>query len=347
MASPGRGSSTHMTTGSKTDLKSEILKEGHAFSFYQIIRLLGSIQKRTAKNRPSKGGVFEKIRIKPHLSMAFPVSDVEKIEERDDPDSDQLLITANMMGLYGSTSPLPTFYTEELIAEEARDESVSRDFIDIINQRLYELLYRCWIKYRQYLQVIEVQHAPDLERLFCLLGLGEEVLRKEIDDPQSLLRYIGLFSQFPRSALGLKTLLQDALGSIPLKVISCVERNATIDLDQRCCLGVSGCSLGNDAYLGQEIADRMGKFRIQVGPVNEKEFQTFSPGNKAYERLISLTKIYLTEPIEYDLELILAKGQAQTVCLSDADHAMLGVSSLVFSGEYMDEIRTIFTPRLN
>ena len=347
MACPGRGSSTHMTTGFKTDLKSEILKEGHAFSFFQIIRLLGCLQKTDSKNRPAGGGVLENIRIKPSLSMAFPAADVEKIEERGDPESHEFRITANMMGLYGSTSPLPTFYTEELLAEEARDESVSRDFIDLINQRLYELLYRCWIKYRLYLQVIEVQHAPDLERLFCLLGLGEKVLRKEIAEPQSLLRYLGLFSQYPRSAVGLETLLQDALGDIPLRVISCVERKATIDIDQRCCLGVSGNSLGHDAYLGQEIVDKMGKFRIQVGPVNEKVFQTFSPGNKAYERLIFLIKIYLTEPMEYDLELILSKGQAQTVCLNDAVHAMLGVSTWVFSGDYMDEVRTIFTPRLD
>ena len=279
--------------------------------------------------------------------MAFPAADVEKIEERDDPEADQYLITANMIGLYGTASPLPTFYTEELMVEEAGDESVSRDFIDIFNHRLYELLFSCWGKYRQYLQVLETQHAPDLERLFCLLGLGEKVLRRGISQPQRLLRYIGLFSQFPRSAVGLKALLRDALGDIPLTIIPCIERKATIPENQCFQLGVSGCSLGTSAYLGQEIADRMGKFRIQVGPVDEKVFQTFFPGNNAYEQLNFLTRIYLTEPLAYDLELILPKGQAQTVCLGDADHDMLGVNSWVFSGESMDEVRTIFTPQLS
>ena len=336
-----------MTTAFKTDLKLKLLKEGHAFSFFQIIRLLGCVEDSPGQNRPAGRGGLNNIRVRSNLSMAFPAADVEKIEERDDPETDQYLITANMIGLYGTASPLPTFYTEELMAEEAGDESVSRDFIDIFNHRLYELLFSCWSKYRQYLQVLETQHAPDLERLFCLLGLGEKVLRRGISQPQRLLRYIGLFSQFPRSAVGLKALLRDALGDIPLTIIPCIERKATVPENQRFQLGVSGCSLGTSAYLGQEIADRMGKFRIQVGPVDEKVFQTFFPGNNAYEQLNFLTRIYLTETLAYDLELILPKGQAQTVCLGDADHATLGVNSWVFSGESMDEVRTIFTPQLS
>ena len=336
-----------MTTAFKTDLKRQLLKEGHAFSFYQVIRLLGHLQAGTAKKGPAGRRELNNIRVRPNLSMAFPASDVEKVEERNDAEAVQFLITANILGLYGTASPLPTFYTEELIAEEANDESVSRDFIDIVNHRLYELLFRCWAKYRQYLQVLEMQHAPDLERLFCLLGLGEKGFREEIPEPYRLLRYIGLFSQFPRSVVGLKALLRDALGNIPLTIIPCVEHKARIPETQRCCLGVSGGTLGKNAYLGHELADRMGKFRIQVGPVNAKVYQTFFPGNEAYERLAFLTRLYLTEPLAYDLELILARGQAKTVCLGNAQHAMLGTNTWVFSGDYPEEVRTVFTPRLN
>jgi type VI secretion system protein ImpH len=336
-----------MKTAFKTDLKLDMLKKGHAFSFYQVIRLLGHMQAGTAKRGSTDRRGLNDIRIRPNLSMAFPASDVEKVEERGEDEAGDYLITANILGLYGSTSPLPTFYTEELIAEETNDESVSRDFIDIINHRLYELLFRCWAKYRQYLQVLEEQHAPDLERLFCLLGLGEKELRDEISEPYRLLRYIGLFAQFPRSVAGLKALLRDALGDIPLTIIPCVERKAKIPETQRCCLGISGCILGQNAYLGEELADRMGKFRIQVGPMNTSEFQTFFSGNEAYERLTFLTRLYLTEPLAYDLELIQAKDQARTVSLGNAEHAMLGTNTWVFSGEYLNEVRMILTPRLN
>ncbi len=334
-----------MTTAYETDLKRELLNEGHAFSFYQVVRLLGHLQAGAAKKRPAVRRWLNDIRVRPNLSLAFPASDVEKVEARGEDEAGAYLITANILGLYGSTSPLPTFYTEELIAEEAEDESVSRDFIDIINHRLYELLFRCWAKYRQSLQVLEVQHAPDLERLFCLMGLGEKEIRNEIPEPHRLLRYIGLFAQFPRSIAGLKTLLRDALNNIPLTIIPCIERKARISEMQRFCLGVSGCILGQNIYLGQELADRMGKFRIQVGPLNTSEFQAFFSGNEAYDRLSFLTRLYMTEPLTYDLELILAKDQARTVCLGNVEHAMLGTNTWVFSGDYLDEVRTIFTPR--
>jgi len=334
-----------MTEAFQTDLKLELLKMGHAFSFYQAIRLLGKMPAGPANKPVASRRAWDHIRVRPNLSMAFPAADVETIEEVKDAQTGQYLITANILGLYGSTSPLPTFYTEELIDEEARDESVSRDFLDIVNHRLYELLFRCWAKYRQYLQVLELQHGPDLERLFCLLGLGEKELREELPDSHRLLRYIGLFSQFPRSMSGLKALLRDALGDIPLTIVPCVERKARIRASQRCCLGIGGCTLGKNAYLGQELSDRMGKFRIQVGPVDAKVYQTFFPGNEAYEQLTLLTRLYLTEPLAYDLELILSKGQARTVCLGNTEHAMLGANTWVFSGEYLNEVRTILEPR--
>ena len=72
-----------MTTAFKTDLKLELLKKGHAFSFFQIIRLLGCIEESPGQQRPAGRGVLNNIRVRPNLSMAFPAADVEKIEERD------------------------------------------------------------------------------------------------------------------------------------------------------------------------------------------------------------------------------------------------------------------------
>ena len=50
----------------------------------------------------------------------------------------------------------------------------------------------------------EEKSPQDLERLYCLVGLGEKKLQQEALEPYRLIRYLGLFTQFPRSALGLK-----------------------------------------------------------------------------------------------------------------------------------------------
>jgi type VI secretion system protein ImpH len=345
MAGQARGSSPHLNPDPKANLKLELLKEGHAFSFFQVMRLLRFFARQSPEAPKSPSDFSQKIRIKPNLSLAFPASDVERIEELEDSDDAQFLITVNFLGLYGSGSPLPTFYTEDLIDEAAEDESVSRDFIDILNQRLFALLFECWSKYQQYLQVVEQENSVYIDRLFCLLGLGEKKIRKEIAEPSRLLRYIGLFTQFPHSALGLKTLLSDALGIAPVEVIPCVERIAKIPQSQTLRLGISGCRLGDDTHLGDELPDRMGRFRIRLGPLTGADFKRFSPGTEDFQRLSLLTDLYFVEPLEYDVELILAGKEARTVCLGDPTRASLGEDSWIFSTAELGEVQAIFSPQ--
>ena len=344
MAGQVGGSSPHLNPAPKAGLKLELLKEGHAFSFFQAMRLLRFFARQSSGASKSPADRSQKIRIRPSLSLAFPASDVERIEELGDRDDAQFLITVNFMGLYGCASPLPTFYTEDLIDEEVEDESVSRDFIDILNQRIFTLLFECWGKYQQYLQVVEQENSAYINRLFCLLGLGEKTTRKEITEPGRLLRYIGLFTQFPHSALGLETLLRDAFGATSVKVIPCVERIAKIPSSQTLRLGVSACRLGDDTYLGDELPDRMGKFRIRLGPLTAADFKRFSPGTEEFKRLVFLTDLYFVEPLEYDVELILAGREAKTVCLGDPERASLGVDTWIFSTHELGEVRTIFSP---
>jgi len=191
--------------------------------------------------------------------------------------------------------------------------------------------------------VTEEHNDLDLERLFCLLGLGESKLRRSIPDARGLLRYIGLFTQFPHSATGLITILRDALEDVPVALVPCIPRMAKIPEPQRLKMGLSGSTLGVDAFVGEEIEDRMGKFRIQIGPLSQADFLRFTPGRPGHVKLTALTELYITEPFEYEVELILAAKQAQTVCLGDSVRSVLGVTTWVFSEESLGEVRTRFT----
>jgi len=282
------------------------------------------------------------IRVRPALNLAFPAADIAKIENVQYEEQDRYNITATFFGLYGSSSPLPTFYTEDLINEAGQDESVSRDFLDIIHHRLYSLLFQAWLKYRLFFQVAEEHSDAHIERLFCLLGLGDPDQRRKIPDVHGLLRYIGLFTQFPHSATGLITILRDALEDVPVQLASCIHRMAKIPESQRMKMGISGSALGVDTYVGEEIEDRMGKFRIQIGPLNQADFLRFTPGNPGYVKLTTLTELYITEPFEYEVELILAANQAKTVSLGDPVRSVLGVTTWVFSQKSLGEVRTRF-----
>ena len=352
------GKNRRSASGLNSELRRDLFQKSREFSFQQMIRLLKNFGKASNSLPLSDENILANIRVRPKLDLGFPAADIDRVEmlpnknqeenqeEKESENQDKYLITANMLGLYGTSSPLPTFYTEELLEEAAQDESVSRDFIDIFNQRLFELLYQCQCKYNQFLQVREEKNIFHLERLFCLLGLGEKEFRQTVtaENSYSLLRYIGLFTQFPRSASGLTALLRDALNGVKIEIIPCVKRRAAIPLEQKLSLGLSGCRLGKNTYLGEEISDRMGKFRICIGPLEKKEFEQFSPGHQTYDKVVFLTNFYLSDPLAYDLELIMAGGQTQTVCLGDPSSSNLGMNSWVFSGKKLAEVRTLFSP---
>lgn len=336
MAGQVRGAASHIIR--------DLLKNGHSFSFFQVIRLLRLLDPEPLDSRRQEPFRSQQISIRPDLSLAFPAADVTKVENPS-PEKFNFEVTATFLGLYGSSSPLPTFYSEDLIDETIAAESVTRDFIDIISGRVFSLFFRCWTKYRQFLKVAEESSHQDLERLFCLLGLGEKQLQEDALEPYRLIRYIGLFTQFPRSALGLETLLQDALGGLDVKVISCLKRRARIPPDQCSVLGSSTCTLGDNTFLGQEIEDRTGKFRIQIGPLNQDQFYSLLPGRPNHHRLAFLTQFYLTDSLEYELELILTEGEVSTTCLGAEEWSRLGLDTWVFSGEAPGEVRSIFHPQ--
>lgn len=337
MAGEDRGTSPDIK---KLDLKLSLLKEGASFSFFQAMRLL---RRYVSTQEVPEDSEFSNILIEPLLSLAFPAADIQNIEEFSDADITTYKITANFFGLYGVSSPLPTFYTEDLMDEVNNDSRAAKDFIDIIHHRLYHLLFKSWMKYRQFQQVNEERNAAHITRLFCLLGLGETSFRQNIENSEQLLRYIGLFSQSPRSALGLKTLLQDYL-HLPVDILPCVLRKARIPEDQQLKLGSVNSALGVDSFLGETIDDRMGKFRILIGPLDAQNYRDFLPGSKMYNRLVFLTGLFVLDPLEYDIDVTMAENQAQKVCLGREQWSSLGRDTWLFSGESMGKTTSRFYP---
>lgn len=280
----------------------------------------------------------ERVRVRPDLSFAFPAADVAGMELI----ADDLLITATFLGLYGSSSPLPTFYTEDLMDEAAADSSVSRDFLDILHQRMYQLYFQIWSKYRLFIRMAEEKNPFDRERLFCLIGLGEKELHGNLQvDAWSLLRYAGLFMQV-RSAEGLETLLRDALGMGCIHVEQCLSRRVPIPRDQQMRMGISGMRLGVDTVVGSEVHDRMGKFRILLGPLKKKEFDSFLPGTALHGKLVWLIRLYIIDPFDFDLKITLAAGEVRPISLGDLNGPRLGWNTWCFSGFTLGEVSTLF-----
>jgi type VI secretion system protein ImpH len=320
---------------SPAGLKDELLAHGPEFSFFQALRLLTLI----AKSRP--GSEATAVRVRPELSMAFPATDVSKISEL--PADQGFEITATFLGLYGVSSPLPSFYTEDLFADQRDESTATRDFADILHRRIFQLLFEAWKKYRMYIQVTEENNPVHLGLLYSLSGLSA---RGGEDDPNGnltpLLRYTGLLGAHPRSALALQTMLSDYLGGAPVEIEQAVPRTVKISPDQHFTLGSEDHLLGENCVLGEEIVDRQGKFRVRIGPLDRWRFRSVLPGGENHARLTEMIRAFVVDPLQHDFELILDEGEADHATLGTPAWSRLGMDTVLFTGNLPNTLNVVF-----
>ncbi len=307
----------HRTQNS--DLIERLIEKSSQFSFIQAYRLLCLILKEKGVSE-----VEEIIRIRPKLSLDFPGTDIVKIEKRETNHSYQFDITTTFLGLYGASSPLPTYYTEMLLEEKEEDRSITRDFIDILNNPLYHLLFQRWSKYELGYKIIEEQDTATIDRLYALIGLKIEEFREKVENHKIFLSYIGLISQFPRSATSLEILLKKILNLQDLEIVQCVFRWASIPQEQWLHLGQFNHSLGESTYLGEKIQDRMGKFAIIIEIKELKELLYLLPFTEKYKQLIQIIDFYLDQPLKWDLIVKLDSTIINPIKLGQQETGYLG-----------------------
>ena len=316
------------------DIKKLLVEKGRRIPFVQSIRLLRLLVQQNSGQPLDEDEIFKYIRVRPELSLDFPGRDVNSIEVIDsDPETeiDKFRVTVTFLGLYGSSSPLPTFYTEDLLDEQREDISITREFLDVINNPFYKFFYKVWKKNSLSLRYAEDPDDSVSDILFSLLGLGDSAVREEIPGCSRYLKYIGLTSQKPRSAEGLRVLLSDNIDEPEVQVHQCINTNTSIPSDQRCLLGVQGNELGSSSYLGSCIEERMGKFRIEFGPLTGDRFQRLLPDKPAHEIIEQSVQFYVDQPLDWDIELVVDGNQLQTSRLGSKNWGQLGWNTWIFS----------------
>lgn len=288
-----------------------LLAKGRDYAFFQALRLL-------RLRFPNDEAFSDGVRIRPDLGLGFPECDVLAIDQDD---TGRYHLQASFFGLYGVTSPLPTFYTEDLIDEQLQGHSAGRDFLDILHAALYPLLFRAWEKHRLWMAIGERRDLGRLNLVRSLIGLADADPQWRQQAPQ-LLRYAGIFNQFPRSALGLEQLLRSTLDGDPVEVVPCVLSHVPIDDQARCRLGMQGNVLGQDSLLGQQVSDRSSTLDIRIGPLDALRFHLLMPGATLYKRIERLTALYLHTPVNCRLVLSLKPAQQGGTRLGDGWHRL-------------------------
>lgn len=310
------------TNREEPDLMSgDLAKNPKKYSFFQVIRLL----KRIAGKKMSFSEFLRNhVRIRPELSLGFPGTDVCDIRDISTEGFPRFEITASFLGLYGPASPLPTYYTEDVIAEALDEENVKKDFLDIFNDPVFKLFYETWSKYRLSVKIIDESDAEGLERLYSLVGLSDPRMRRRLPESQALLRYAGLFLSSCRSAQGLQTLIADFFGLPGVEIEQCAAQQVPIDRDQQCLLGRQACEVGGDSHIGSQIMDRSSKIHIRCGPVDKARFHDICPGTDRYEQLVRVINAYLDQPLSVDIRFVVYRDEIGTTTLGGPSWCRLG-----------------------
>ena len=311
-------------------LRDDLGKHASEFQFFQAVRLLRLLRTKV-EGESFDEELWRQVTIRPTLSLAFPPNDIESLEWGGP--AGKPVLDVNFFGLYGVASPLPTFYTEDLIEEKIEDGTAARDFLDILHGRLYPLLYEAWEKNRISLRAYE-KGEKEIENLFHVFtGLSLPVFREVDPLASTALRYAGLLTQHPRSAKGLEAILSDVLGGVPVEVSQCVERHVAIPEEQRLALG-RRLSLGEETVLGDRVPNRTNQVLIRIGPINNELFETLLPGRENLRKIAFWKEFYLLDPLLAELEILLSDTDPRPTCLGGDSRNRLGLDAWLEYGSF-------------
>lgn len=315
----------------------------YRFNFSQAVSLLESYthqeeQVSVGMNGPCE---LESILFRPYASLGFSSADVKKvdfIEAKSPTKKDKFRIEITFMGLYGTVSPLPAFYTQEII-RYVEGESNRRDFFDLFHHRAISLHYRITCKYRLTHGLQPGLNDQVANWLFALIGLHGV---KQLDDVplkrlHRLLSNLGLLATQNRSGAMVSKIISAYFAGVPVKVEEFLLRDVIIRQDQQVRLGQVQTTLGQDMAIGIKVKDRAGKFRLWLGALDFEQFKEFLPSGEEYHELIALTRYLLQDPLAFDVGLVLKQQQVPKLSLSKTQPCRLGWYSWLGTPEAGDK----------
>lgn len=278
----------------------------------------------------------EGIRFRHDPRMTFSAGDVSSVRLQEQPvrpgDPFSAIhpvfeVTTAFLGLTGSVTPLP-FYMAEEIAQEDPERAPRREFLDLFHHRLLSLFSRIRARYD-----VASEHASGgtdrwSQRMLSMCGItGEERLSPKLS-AWRLLRLAPLLSLRARTARGLEVFLEDVLEAelegARITLRQFVGSWAEIDVPQRMQLGRVNSQLGRDTVIGSRIFFRGGKYQIRIGPLTERAYRRFLPDGDMLPVVREAVEVFVRDPLDYALDLVLGSDVAAGFKLSRTSPALLG-----------------------
>ena len=300
-------------------------------SFFTLIQLIERYYQPAAQVGELGPAEQEIFRFRAGPSLAFPTRDVAEVKEITSLESDESIavkpqyeVTANFLGLLGTVSPLPAFFSERVLQDEDA-ETNQRALFDLFHHRLLSLFYKAGLKYRYQFSFQEDCLDATSQRLLALAGFGPATsIQSAANRPASLLRYAGLLYHRPRSASVLQTALTDFLRGLRVAVTQCIPRWVPIQASQMVSLGRANGTLGMSAMVGSKVRTCVSSFRITLGPMPYEQFIRFLPPGSGFSDVIKFARLFITDLLDWDLELRVFEAGIPRVTVASTPPLLMG-----------------------
>lgn len=302
-------------------IESDIIENGSSYDFFQAYRLLQSINDTypVTARRPAR-----KIDVRPELGLGYAESDISEVKALDKQRGYE--VVSQLAGLYGVASPLPDFYTEELLDNEWDELNAPREFLDLLHKQLFPKLYSAWRLYKLNFNTVEKEESNYWQLLYSLLGDTDEGADESLKKLK--LRYLSLFSNKERSTDGLLVIVKDLLDLENVRIEEFCSQTVKIPKSLQCQLGQQNNQLG-EAHLGSQIWDQNHGIKIKTGEMPEQQYLELINNEQRFNQLSQLIKSYIRKPIHVDIEIDVVP-EHQHIQLGQAWN-QLGVTSHIAS----------------
>lgn len=294
--------------GKHPALIQDLLEHAPAYEFYQALQL---VETDASGSRPSLAGVTGQMRLRPATELSFPAGDIRRcsLDEQG-----RLDFELNFSGLYGVDAPLPHYFLD-MVAEGDDPGLVLRAFLDVFNQRLYQLHYLGWKKFHCHGQ--QEQSSLYSRYLKALGGADTQPVSESF-------AYAGLIGSRVKNSQGLSGLLEDYL---QMPVGLCQYAPCWVRLEGLPALGGrEELALGENVLLGDRVLDLSRKILIRIGPVSLTAARTLLPGQQGAKELGQLIRQYLDPTIQFDIDLEI-RPESGTAAQLGASEVILGWTS--------------------
>jgi len=274
-----------------SDLITFLTKHQHQIEFFQLMRIMANQLRKEFPDQTWEESFDQYIRIRPSLSVGFPNHELSSIEVLE---NHKISVETTFFGLYGVSSPLPNFYSEDLISAKQSGYRFLRDFFDLFHHAMYPLLLAAMTRYKVDTGLDENLNVRQQLRRTSWLGISSPKIAEQFNEWPKMLKIASLLSTAYCSISGLRALISTLVGSGAVKIIACPKVRAAIPRQFCFRLGKQNHQLGSEAVLGHSLnAPNNNHIDVELMDQSHDDLVGLLPGGSKYQLIRQSLVLYV------------------------------------------------------